>query len=102
VKKTHYARRNFYDLWLPELAPSQKWVSWALSRPWSDERWAKYVKNYRREMNQPDRQRLIKLLAGLSRQSNFSVGCYCADESRCHRSILRGLLAAQGAKITGR
>jgi uncharacterized protein YeaO (DUF488 family) len=99
VAKADYARRGFYEVWLPELSPSQKWVSWALSRPWTDERWMRYARNYRREMSQPSPRRLIALLAALSRKANFSVGCYCGREDRCHRSLLRGLLAAQGAQL---
>jgi len=99
VRKSDYARRDFYDVWLPELAPSQKWVSWALSEPWTDARWRKYVRNYRREMSEPRAQRLIELLAALSKTTNLSIGCYCEDESRCHRSLLRELLAEKGAKL---
>ena len=99
VRKKDYARRGFYDAWLPELAPSQKWVSWALAKPWTDARWAKYARNYRREMSEPSRRRLIGLLAVLSHHTDFSLGCYCVREERCHRSILRGLLADQRAKI---
>lgn len=60
MRKTDYARRNFYDVWLPELSPSQKWVSWALAEPWTNARWSRYARNYRREMRQPERQRLIE------------------------------------------
>ena len=100
MRKADYARRNFYDVWLPELAPSQKWVSWALGRPWTEARWRKYTRNYRREMAEPRAARLIALLAALSHSTNLSVGCYCEDESRCHRSLLRELLREQGAKLT--
>ena len=99
VRKEDYARRNYYDVWLPDLAPSAPLVSWALSEPWTDRRWARYVKSYRREMRAPDRQRLLELLARLSHQSDFSVGCYCEREDRCHRSILRALLTEHGATI---
>lgn len=99
VKKSDYARRNYYDLWLPDLAPSQRMVSWALSQPWTDQRWAKYVRAYRREMKAPAAQRLLELLARLSHHANFSIGCYCADEKRCHRSILRQLLAEKDARL---
>lgn len=99
VKKSDYARRNYYDLWLPDLAPSQRMVSWALSQPWTDQRWAKYVRAYRREMKAPAAQRLLELLARLSHHANFSIGCYCADERRCHRSILRQLLAEKDARL---
>ena len=99
VRKADYAKLNYYDVWLPELAPSQKWVSWALSEPWTDARWRKYVRNYRREMSEPRAQRLIELLAALSKTTNLSIGCYCEDESRCHRSLLRELLAEKDAKL---
>lgn len=99
VRKADYARRNFYDVWLPELAPSQKWVSWALAQPWTDDRWRKYARNYRREMAEPRAARLIELLAALSHNTNLSVGCYCEDQTRCHRSLLRELLREQGAKL---
>jgi uncharacterized protein YeaO (DUF488 family) len=99
VRKADYARRNYYDVWLPELAPSQKWVSWALSQPWTDARWRKYARNYRREMNAPERQRLLDFIAALSGRTNVSVGCYCEDEHRCHRSLLAELLREHGAKV---
>lgn len=97
VKKEDFGRRDYYDLWLPDLAPSAPLVSWALSTPFSPGRWKRYVREYRREMRAPAPQRLIALLAALSSQSSFSVGCYCADESQCHRSLLRELLAEAGA-----
>ena len=99
VRKSDYARLNFYDVWLPELAPTQKLVSWALAEPWTDARWRRFARDYRREMGDPSAQRLLDLLAALSRTTNLSVGCYCEDESRCHRSLLRELLAAKGAKL---
>lgn len=99
VKKEDFARRHFYDTWLPELAPSAPLVSWALSEPWNDLRWETYAERYRAEMRQPPAQRLVALLAALSKQTNFSVGCYCEDESRCHRSLLRELLADAGAAL---
>jgi uncharacterized protein YeaO (DUF488 family) len=99
VKKGDYARRNYYDLWLPELAPSQKMVSWALSQPWTDERWNRYVRAYRREMKAPAAERLLELLARLSHDADFSVGCYCEREDRCHRSILKQLLKEKKAKL---
>jgi uncharacterized protein YeaO (DUF488 family) len=99
VPKRDYARRDFYDAWLPELSPSQRLVSWGLAKPWTDERWARFARRYRQEMAQPAPQRLIALLAALSRDASFSVGCYCEREDRCHRALLRELLAAQGAKI---
>jgi uncharacterized protein YeaO (DUF488 family) len=99
IRKSDYARRDFFDQWLPELAPSQKWVSWALAEPWTDARWRKYARNYRREMREPAAQRLLELLAALSKTTDLSVGCYCEDERRCHRSLLRELLAEKGAKL---
>ena len=99
VRKADYARRNYYDVWLPDLAPSGKWVSWALSEPWTDARWKKYMRNYRREMKAPAAARLIGLLAALSQHADFSVGCYCENPERCHRSILRELLAEHGARL---
>jgi uncharacterized protein YeaO (DUF488 family) len=99
VRKEDFAKRDFFDIWLPELAPSAPLVSWALSTPWTDARWARYVKSYRREMQKPERQRGLDLLARLSHQTDFSVGCYCENEERCHRSILRELLVEHGAKL---
>jgi uncharacterized protein YeaO (DUF488 family) len=99
VRKEDFARRDYFDLWFPDLAPSAPLVSWALSEPWTDKRWDRYARAYRREMRAPEAQRLIALLAGLSRQANFSVGCYCEDDQRCHRSLLRALLAEAGATL---
>ena len=99
VRKSDYARHGYYDVWLPELAPSNQWVSWALSEPWTDARWRKYARNYQREMRDPRAQRLIDLLAALSREANISIGCYCEREDRCHRSLLRELLRSHGAKL---
>jgi uncharacterized protein YeaO (DUF488 family) len=99
VRKTDYARRNYFDLWLPELAPSAKLFSWARAGELTHPRWTRYAQAYRREMQHPSAQRLLTLLALLSRNTNFSVGCYCAREDRCHRAILRKLLAEHGAKI---
>jgi uncharacterized protein YeaO (DUF488 family) len=100
VRKTEYARRGFYDVWLPELSPSEKWVRWALSEPWTDERWKRYARNYEREMRSPSAQRLLDLLAALSQRTAISVGCYCEREERCHRSLLAELLRRRGAKLS--
>jgi uncharacterized protein YeaO (DUF488 family) len=70
-----------------------------MSQDWTDARWSKFVKDYRREMSQPAQKQLIELLARLSHHADFSVGCYCEDERRCHRSVLRNLLQEEGAKI---
>jgi len=99
VRKADYARLNYYDVWLPELAPSQKLVSWALSQEWTDSRWKRFARTYRREMSDPGAHRLVDLLAALSRSANLSVGCYCENESRCHRAVLKELLAEAGAKL---
>ena len=98
VRKSDYVKRGYYDVWLPELAPTEKWVSWALSQPWTDARWQKYARNYQREMRAPRAQRLIDLLAALSRKANISIGCYCEREERCHRSLLAELLAQRRRK----
>src|SRR5512145_1630515 len=97
VPKTEYAVRDYYDVWLPELSPSAEVVSWALSEPWTDARWRRYARTYRAEMREPEARHLIELLAAFSRQTNFSIGCYCEDASRCHRSLLGELLAEAGA-----
>ena len=99
VRKEDRARRDYFDVWLPELAPSAPLVSWALSQPFTPRRWALYERRYLREKRQPAAQRLIALLAALSSRTNASVGCYCEDESRCHRSLLRGLLIEHGAEV---
>ena len=99
VRKADYARRGYYDVWLPELAPSEKWVSWALSEPWTDVRWRKYARNYQREMRESRAQRLLELLAAFSQQANVSIGCYCGRAERCHRSLLAELLVERGAKL---
>lgn len=98
VPKRDFSKRNFYDAWLPELSPSAKLVARAL-RATTDREWRAFAKAYRREMAAPEASRLLDLLAGLSKISAFSVGCYCEDESRCHRSLLRELLRERGAKL---
>jgi uncharacterized protein YeaO (DUF488 family) len=99
VRKDDFARRDYYDLWLPELSASAPLVSWALAEPWTDRRWTRYARSYRGEMKAPAAQHLIALLAALSRTTDFSVGCYCDDENRCHRSLLRDLLVEAGAEV---
>ena len=98
VKKNEYASKNFYDIWLPTLAPSAEVVKLA-QRAGSEREWDRFMKKYRAEMATPESRATIELLAALSHQTDFSVGCYCADESRCHRSVLRALLLARGAKV---
>jgi len=99
VKKQDFAKLDYYDQWLPELAPSAELVSWIMSDEVTEARWAQFAKKYRREMAEGPAERLIATLAALSAQANFSVGCYCEDESRCHRSLLRELLREAGAKM---
>jgi uncharacterized protein YeaO (DUF488 family) len=100
VPKAEYASRDFYDVWLPDLAPSEPLLKQALTAR-DDGGWKRFVRRYRAEMNTPAARRLLDLLAALSRDSSFSVGCYCADEAHCHRSVLRRLLAEHGAMIAG-
>ena len=91
VPKTEHASRDFYDVWLPDLAPSEALVKQALAA--SDARaWRAFVMRYRAEMKRPAAERLLALLATLSSTTALSVGCYCAEEARCHRSVLRALL----------
>jgi uncharacterized protein YeaO (DUF488 family) len=99
VPKADYAKRYYFDLWLPELAPSAELVKRALSAPLTDARWAAFARSYRREMQQSARRHLVELLARMSHRTNFSVGCYCERADRCHRSILGELLAASGARL---
>lgn len=99
VRKSDYARRDYFDLWLPDLAPSAPLVSWAFSEPFTAKRWKAFGRRYRSEMRRPAPRRLIELLASLSATTDFSVGCYCEDESHCHRSILRDLLVEAGATV---
>jgi uncharacterized protein YeaO (DUF488 family) len=99
VRKADYARRNYFDVWLPELAPSSALVSWALSKEWTPGRWATFVRKYRAEMRRPPAARLLALLAAMSKTAPLSVGCYCGDADRCHRSVLADLLEEAGAEM---
>lgn len=98
VAKTDFAKLDYYDVWLPALAPSQPLVTMAL-RSQDEKSWKTFERKYRAEMRTPDASRLLDLLAALSHQTNVSVGCYCENEARCHRSILRALLAERGASM---
>ena len=98
VPKTEHAARNFYDVWLPDLAPSEELVRQAQSST-TEGQWRAFTKAYRAEMKRPEATRLLALLAALSRDAALSVGCYCSDETRCHRSVLRELLQEAGAKV---
>lgn len=98
VPKSEHASQNYYDVWYPNLAPAAETVKLA-QQGTTDSDWKAFVKKYRSEMSTPENSHTLDLLAALSHTAHFSVGCYCADESRCHRSILRELLAERGAKI---
>jgi uncharacterized protein YeaO (DUF488 family) len=98
VPKTDFSRLNFYDVWLPQLAPSLKLLTTAKDST-TLQRWTIFAKKYRAEMNRPEARRILELLAALSHQTNLSVGCYCEDPNRCHRTILGTLLQQAGAKI---
>lgn len=98
VARADFARRDWYDVWFPNLAPSAATV--ALGRAATTARdWAAFCRRYRREMAAAGNARTLDLLAALSHRADFSVGCYCEDEARCHRSVLRTLLAERGAKL---
>lgn len=98
VRRAEFASRDFYDVWLPALAPSEELL--VLAQTSLDARsWNTFVRKFRSEMRGPDAARLLDLLAALSHQTNVSVGCYCESEEQCHRSILRALLAERGAAL---
>jgi uncharacterized protein YeaO (DUF488 family) len=99
VRKQDFGRLDFFDVWLPQLAPSAGLLSFAHEGPLTAKRWATFSRRYRREMQEASQRGLLALLAVLSKEANLSVGCYCPDETRCHRSLLRALLADQGALI---
>ena len=98
VPKNEYSAQDWYDVWYPDLAPRSEAVKAAQDAK-SAQDWAVFVRRYRAEMATPSNRRTLDLLAALSHRTDFSVGCYCADESRCHRSVLRDLLAERGANV---
>jgi len=98
VKKNEYSSQNWYDVWFPNLAPSAETMKLGHAAK-TEKEWQAFVRKYRAEMALPENSRTLDLLAALSHESNFSVGCYCADEARCHRSVLRALLKERGAKM---
>ncbi|MEI7444630.1 MAG: DUF488 family protein [Burkholderiales bacterium] len=98
VAKDRFSADDWYDVWFPNLAPSAPLVDRARTATTPAE-WRAFVKDYRSEMDEPGPRRDLDLLAALSRTAAFSVGCYCADETRCHRSVLRALLAERGGAI---
>lgn len=98
VPKAQFAKLDYYDVWLPNLSPSQPLVTAALNA--KDARaWKAFVRKFRAEMNKPEAAHVLDMLAALSHQTNFSLGCYCENEDRCHRSVLRMLLAERGAEF---
>jgi uncharacterized protein YeaO (DUF488 family) len=102
VKKGDYARRDFFDAWFPELAPSAGLVKWFYDQPEiTPAKWARYARSYRREMSDPSHRRILDVLSRLSHHADFAVGCYCENFERCHRSILKELLREHGASIVG-
>lgn len=98
VPKGEFATRDFYDVWLPTLAPTAELVAEALAAQ-DDREWAVFRRKYVAEMKKPDASHLLDMLAALSHQTNVAVGCYCEDEARCHRGILREMLQDRGAEI---
>jgi uncharacterized protein YeaO (DUF488 family) len=100
VRKGDYATRDYYDVWLPELAPSAAVISAAMAGEWTAVSWRRFVRAYLREMRAPQARHLISTLAALSHQTDFSVGCYCAEEETCPRSLLRGLREDAGAAMS--
>jgi uncharacterized protein YeaO (DUF488 family) len=98
VPKEKFAPQNWYDVWYPNLAPSVEAMKQAQAAE-TPAQWAAFVKKFRAEMAQPDAARSLDVLAALSRHARFSVGCYCDDEARCHRSVLRALLLERGADV---
>ena len=98
VPKSEFATQNWYDVWLPNLSPSPELVKQALTAV-SEKDWSTFVRKFRAEMAEPEKSRVLDLLAALSHGSNFSVGCYCENEARCHRSVLKALLEERGASF---
>ena len=98
VPKAEYASRDYFDVWLPNLSPSAELVKEAQAAS-GEKEWGAFVRAFRKEMERPEPAKVLDLLAALSHTTDLSVGCYCEDESRCHRSVLRELLASRGAAI---
>lgn len=98
VPKSEFARQNWYDVWFPNLAPSVETMKLGQEAT-TPAQWTAFTRRYRKEMAAPEASHALALLAALSKESNFSVGCYCEDEAHCHRSVLRELLTEQGARV---
>ena len=99
VPKAEFAKRDFYDIWLPNLSPSAELVQFA-QRAQDEKSWKAFERKFRAEMNEPDAARVLDLLTAFSRQTSFSIGCYCENEERCHRLILKKLLAERGVEFS--
>ena len=99
VRKADYSAKNIYDVWFPNLAPSEKLLTESAASLGDEKGWRSFRRRFLGEMKSSEAKRVLDVLAALSHQTNFSIGCYCEDESRCHRSILRELLEARDAKI---
>jgi uncharacterized protein YeaO (DUF488 family) len=98
VPKSEFAKRDFYDVWLPNLSPSEELLKEGKTSI-DNRSWANFVRKFQAEMKKPEASRVLDLLAALSHQTNLSLGCYCEDENRCHRSVLRELLKERGADL---
>lgn len=98
VPKSEYASQNWYDVWLPNIAPTPELMKFGQSAT-TEKEWSAFVKKYRSELNDPDKGRVLDLLAALSHKTDISVGCYCENEARCHRSVLREVLKERNARI---
>lgn len=99
VAKSEYASQNWYDVWLPNVSPTAELMKFGQAAK-TEKEWAFFAKKYRSELSDPEKSRILDLLAALSHGSDISIGCYCEDEARCHRSILRELLAERGATLS--
>ena len=99
MPKSRFSAENWYDVWLPNLAPSAPLVASARAITTDQAAWKRFAKRYEAEMAKPENSRVVDALAALSHDANFSVGCYCEDEKRCHRSVLRAILKRHGAKV---
>jgi uncharacterized protein YeaO (DUF488 family) len=100
VLKEDFGKLNYYDVWLPQLSPSAELVSWIKKSPDSTSNWKQFKQRFMRELSTPDNQRLLDLMAAFSKRVNFSIGCYCEDENKCHRAILKKVLIERGAVIS--
>jgi uncharacterized protein YeaO (DUF488 family) len=99
VPTSQYAARNFFDVWLPEIAPTADLIDDVREGGGSEAAWRRFERRYRAQLKRPQHAHLVEFLAALSHGTNFSIGCYCADEERCHRSILRDVLRERGARL---